>query len=219
MEAKGGDDKKKKMIIGGVVASLLIVSIIVIAITTGGQTVDSDVEDLSCKNPMCGLYLTKPDFQQYTFEDSDKAYENEFWADEIFGGAITEPLMRPAAEEGGDMIPIHNTMVEDLKADYEARGELGNYWVLQNIQSGARSFSDYWIYINEIDQEGYDLLMTINGTQDASENRQFSKIRKYLNGYVRDIYFTTHSSPTDPTLSAENRIIYVYEGYYQNGVL
>jgi len=73
MEAKGGDDKKKKMIIGGVVASLLIISIIVIAITTGGQTVvDSDeVEDLTCKNPMCGLFLTKPDFQQYTFENSD----------------------------------------------------------------------------------------------------------------------------------------------------
>ena len=221
MEAKGGDDKKKKMIIGGVVASLLIISIIVIAITTGGQTVvDSDeVEDLTCKNPMCGLFLTKPDFQQYTFENSDQAYEDEFWADEIFGGAITEPLMRPAAEEGGDMIPVHNTMVEGLKADYEARGELGNYWVLQNIQSGTKSFSDYWIYINDIDQEGYDLLMTINGTQDASDNRQFSKIRKYLNGYVRDIYFTTHSSPTDPTQSAENRIIYVYEGYYKNGVL
>ena len=126
MEAKGGDDKKKKMIIGGVVASLLIISIIVIAITTGGQTVaDSDdvPEDLTCKNPMCGLFLTKPDFQQYTFENSDQAYEDEFWADEIFGGAITEPLMRPAAEEGGDMIPVHNTMVEGLKADYEARKE------------------------------------------------------------------------------------------------
>ena len=72
------------------------------------------------------------------------------------------------------MIPVHNTMVEGLKADYEARGELGNYWVLQNIQSGTKSFSDYWIYINDIDQEGYDLLMTINGTQDASDNRQFS---------------------------------------------
>ena len=73
--------------------------------------------------------------------------------------------MRPAAEEGGDMIPVFNSLVADLKADFEVKGELGNFWSLQNIKKGSNSYSDYWIYINDIEQEGYDLLMTINGTQ------------------------------------------------------
>jgi hypothetical protein len=38
--------------------------------------------------------------------------------------------MRPAVEEGGDMIPVTNTLVADLKADFEVKGELGNFWSL-----------------------------------------------------------------------------------------
>lgn len=67
--AAKADNKKGKMVIGGVVASLLIVSVIIIAVTTGGKTADggsggSDVDpiDFECYNPMCALFLMKPNF-------------------------------------------------------------------------------------------------------------------------------------------------------------
>lgn len=112
-------------------------------------------------------------------------------------------------------------MVEDLKTNYAERGELSGYFVLQNIKYGTRYFDDYWIFINSIDQEGYDLLMSINGTTTADPNRDFNKIRKYLTGYIRDIYYTSHDTqnPVDPNISAKNKIIYIFEGYYENGVL
>lgn len=56
------DDKKKKAILGGVISSLIIVSIIVIAVASGGSEYAEFEEDLSCQNPMCGLFLTRPDF-------------------------------------------------------------------------------------------------------------------------------------------------------------
>ena len=61
--------------------------------------------------------------------------------------------------------------------------------------------------------------MTINGTTEPSELRDFSKIRQYLHGYVRDIYYTSHDPELDPRNTGANRIIYIYEGFYQNGKL
>ena len=129
---KNSDEKKKRMVIGGVIAALVIISIVVIAMSSGGGSSSDDGSpvDVSCKNPMCQVFATKPDFQQYTYQDSQKSYEDEFWADAIFGGPITEPLMRPASEEGGSSTPVPNSLVDDLKADYEAKGDLSGYFVL-----------------------------------------------------------------------------------------
>jgi len=61
--------------------------------------------------------------------------------------------------------------------------------------------------------------MSINGTATPSENRDFNKIKKYMNGFVRDIHFTNHASDKDPNKASMNKIIYIFEGYYENGVL
>jgi len=35
----------------------------------------------------------------YTYQNSEEAYEKELWKDKIFGGPITEPLVRLAVDE------------------------------------------------------------------------------------------------------------------------
>lgn len=61
--------------------------------------------------------------------------------------------------------------------------------------------------------------MSINATTESSENRDFNKIKKYLTGYIRDIYYTSHDANRDPNNESMNKIIYIFEGYYENGVL
>jgi hypothetical protein len=59
----------------------------------------------------------------------------------------------------------------------------------------------------------------LNNTIGVDEKKTFANIRKYLNGYVRDIYYSSHEESFDPKVSEKNRILYIYEGYYENGVL
>jgi hypothetical protein len=167
-------------------------------------------------NPMCSLFATKPDFQQYTFEDTDKNYEDQFWDDDIFGGPVTEPLYRPSQD---GKIAVPNTMVAKLEKNWDDRSDLSGYFVLRNVQYTKNAFDDYWIFVNNLDQVGYDLLLSLNNTMEVMESKKFLNIRKYLNGYVRDIYFTSHDKNYNPLATELNRIIYVYEGVYSNGVL
>ena len=156
----------------------------------GGGSDDKPVPDdpFGCDNPMCQVFRTKPYFQRYTYQDTDKNYEEQFWDDEIFGGPVTEPLMRPDAE-GKYTIQINNTMVEGLQKEWDEKKDLSGYFELFNVQYGKTGFYDYWIYINNLDQAGYDLLVSMNSTTDKTNQKTFRNIGKYLTGYVRDIYF------------------------------
>ena len=106
-----------------------------------------------------------------------------------------------------------------MKIEYRNRGELDGYFELKGIRYQQNTFNDYWIYNNNITKEGYDLLLSINGTYEPNELRNFATIRQYLHGQVRDIYYTSHDEELDPRNTGANRIIYIYEGYYQNGKL
>ena len=92
-------------------------------------------------------------------------------------------------------------MTAELKEHWDKKGEYNGYFELYNVQSGKNSFSSYWIYINSIDQDGYKMLLSMNNTEEKSADKNFINIRKHLNGYVRDIYFTSHDSVNnyDPT--------------------
>ena len=114
---------------------------------------------------------------------------------------------------------VNNSLVVNMRQHQKDRGELDGYFELKGIKYGSNTFNDYWIYNNNISQEGYDTLMSINGTTEPSELRNFSKIRQYLHGHVRDIYYTSHDPDLDPRNTGANRIIYIYEGFYQNGKL
>ena len=129
--------------------------------------------------------------------------------------------MRPAAEVGGEPIAIPNEMEADMKQNWAERGEYHGYFVLRGIKYGTRNFDDYWIFANNLSKEGFDTLVSINNTLEAHPMKDFNKIRTYLDGFIRDIYYTSHDSSSPPDFSAKdkNKIIYVYEGYYQNGVL
>jgi len=97
--------RKKKIIIGFSATSciVLLLVVIIVAAKTGSSSTDDDggsatpvdpvnPDDYTCENPMCALYLTKPNFERYTYRDSEKNYNEQFWQDEIFGGPVTEPL-------------------------------------------------------------------------------------------------------------------------------
>jgi hypothetical protein len=218
---KKNQDQRKKLIIGGTILSLIIVLVVIIMVATQSEFIATPDEptpiDDTCYNPMCSVFTTKPEFQQYTFENTDQAYEDEFWADDIFGGPVTEPLLRPNGDLESIVVP--NSMVKDLKANWESRGELSGYFVLRNVQFSKTSFDDYWIFANNLDQVGYDLLLSLNNTLAPSEEKKFYNIRQYLNGFIRDIHFTVHDTNFSPLVTEKNRIIYVYEGVYKNGVL
>ena len=48
----------------------------------------------------------------YTYNNSEEAYEKELWKDKIFGGPVTEPLVRPLAiDEHGNKIMVNNSLV------------------------------------------------------------------------------------------------------------
>ena len=64
------------------IISLIAAVVIIMIVTIYNVFVKTPEEkDNTCHNPMCWLYETYPNFQQYTFGDSDQAYENEFWKD------------------------------------------------------------------------------------------------------------------------------------------
>lgn len=130
-----GDNRKKKCIIGGTIVALIAVLAVIIVVATGGGEKDQDQDpddpaDLTCYNPMCTVFATKPNFEEYTFENTNKNYETEFWADEIFGGPITEPLWRKNEEDLENPIEVPNAMIADLKKNWADRGEYSGYFML-----------------------------------------------------------------------------------------
>ena len=199
MENGEPNDKRKKLIIGGTIASLLIVLIVIIIVATSGGDENPDETDdkyvVHGDNPMELLFATKPDFQNYTFENTDKNYEEQFWADDIFGGPITQPLHRPTKNEDGSAgtpIDVPNSMIDDLQENWENRGNFSGYFILRNVEYALNQYDDYWFFATNLTEEGYGILVAMNNTSEPSKDKKYGDVRKYLNGFVRDIYFTNH---------------------------
>ena len=70
---------------------------------------------------------------------------------------------------------------------------------MKGIKYGSRNFDDYWFFANNIDKDGYDLLLSINDTLEASTNKDFNIVRKYLTGFIRDIYYNSHDGANPPS--------------------
>ena len=78
-------DRKKKMIIAGTVFSLVVVIFIIIIVAASKKVQDThdqdkdDPLDVSCANPLCEIFASEPEFQDYQYDDSHVNFEEQFW--------------------------------------------------------------------------------------------------------------------------------------------
>ena len=159
---------------------MLICAVVAIIVMIIKSKSSDDAPDF-LENPMLALYQTQPNFDDFIKDSSNTKFRDNFWRNPIYGGPITQSIMRPNPQMN-DATEIPNALNNNLVEIWNSKRDIHGFYVLNKVHKKGDIYQDYHIFINDM---SLDQQKEMNKTNNTDSVIEFEDIKQYLTGNVR----------------------------------